>query len=64
MMSANLHDVRSVEAISGIGTSWLEVASAGGCRVAIFMPMEIARAMAEAFNAAADATHQPADAAE
>ena len=59
----NLHHLKSVRAASaGNTTHWLEMESRDGSYVAVFMPYEVACAMADAFRAAREV--KPMEAAE
>ena len=50
--SINFHGVSEIRADSaGRSAEWLEVMAGDGSSVAIFMPYDVAAAMADAFNA-------------
>ena len=51
-MTANLHDAVHARADQYNGTAWLEVSNADRNKVSIFMPFDVAEAMAKAFNEA------------
>lgn len=51
-MSANLHGLKSVEAVESEGFSWLRMESKYGSHISVFMPYATAVAMADAFNRA------------
>lgn len=52
MMTANLHDVRTVRARREEATTWLEIEGRDGNNIGLFMPYEVALAMAVAFDGA------------
>lgn len=52
MISANLHNVAKVEAECSGSTAWLLLSDGDGNKFVAFVPLPVAEAMAQAFNAA------------
>ena len=57
MISANLHNVATVIAEESEGVSWLRLRAEDGSHVCIFMPMNCAIAMQDAFTGATAAAN-------
>ena len=49
--TVNIHGARKATARVSGSTEWLEIEARNGTTVAIFMPLAVAHAMADAFNA-------------
>ena len=52
IMTANLHSAAHARADKYYDTAWLEISNADRSKVSIFMPFDVAVAMAKVFNEA------------